>query len=117
VLRASILVLVLTMTAGSHAAWLCKAWCTPPVTADGCHDQQPANAPIVAAADSCDDVALSVPLFVREDGPRRLSSPDAGSATPGPRFALPIADVVSDEDLAWRDVSHVSPPILTALRI
>jgi hypothetical protein len=86
VFRVALFSIVLSLAA-PQATLLCKLWCHPSDAAQSrCdhHDQTPSAS--VTSDDSCRVAALSVPGFIREDGPRAATNSDAAHAVPVPRY-------------------------------
>lgn len=84
VFQAVVCSIVLSLALGQNAPLLCKVWC---------HDATPAHCPHestaatrVSADQRCDDTAADVVAFVREDGRRAGSAPDAQHAAAAPPF-------------------------------
>jgi hypothetical protein len=81
VLRAIVLSIVLTFTAGANAALLCRGAChtaTVAVATRGCHGGGSTSARVIANQ-GC-RVALGVTAVVHEELRRGLSAPDTGHA-------------------------------------
>jgi hypothetical protein len=87
VFRATLFSIVLTLAVGQNAALLCKVWCYPPdATSAECNHQDSTTPPSVRGDDKCNNVAAGAVVFVRQDGRRTASAPDAQNAVIVPRF-------------------------------
>ena len=75
----------LIVTAGQDAALWCKAWCDwHAATASGCHEQheESSNSSSVADHHDCEQMAVSVGTFLREDGGRAVADSAAADVIP-----------------------------------
>ena len=80
--RLAVLSIVLTVALGPDAAVLCLAWCDQltPLSTE-CHlDVTPSTTATVAAAACCDDGALAISAFLREDAGLNGSAPRGDQA-------------------------------------
>jgi hypothetical protein len=77
VLRAAVFSIVLTLAAGPNTSLLCALWCHPADTAGPCEHGDRTRTPSITANDSCPDVVGTSTAFVREDGRRGVSAPQA----------------------------------------
>lgn len=88
--RAAALSIALTLTAGPSVGLLCTSWCdTQAAAASGCHHADSGPTVAVAADDECDDAALRVGTYLREDPQRGVSTPAGDRAVSVPRHQLP----------------------------
>ena len=117
-LRAFVLLAVLTLAAGPDAALLCGIWCDQGgPDAGACQHEAVANAPVVSAGDCCPEEALAfsvVPFKARFT----VSPPDGAYATVGLhlRFAIPTTHVRPGHESAGHG-SFDNRPLATILRI
>ena len=85
--RAVVFLIALAVAAGPSAALLCGTWCDPQAAAASrCRHEDPA--PSMAAGDGCDSMALTDMAFLREEGRRVVSAPEAAPAVLVPRCQL-----------------------------
>jgi hypothetical protein len=95
VLRATVLLIGLTIAAGPTADLLCAIWCHPVEgTALTCLHRE-TTTPRATRSNDCDEVTLRTIAFTREDVRRGPAVPDTHGAGRIPRFA--IAPSVRDD--------------------
>ena len=75
VFRATVLSIVLTLTAGPNVAVLCQAWCDPAQAATaGCHHDHGNPSAILTRTDACGNGVFRTAVLVKEDARGGLSS-------------------------------------------
>lgn len=75
VFRATVLSIVLTLTAGPNVAVLCQAWCDPAQAATaGCHHEHGNPSAILTSTDACGNAVFRTAVLVKEDARGGLSS-------------------------------------------
>jgi len=119
VFRATVLSIVLTLTAGPNVGVLCKVWCDPVEAATaGCHHGHGNPSAILTGTDDCGNVVFSSAVFVKEDARGGLSSSNTRHADVVPRYQYPASTSethLGDEPrCAWPLGKR---PLVTALRI
>jgi hypothetical protein len=93
VFRVAVFSIVLSLAVAPQATLLCALWCQPSDAATSGwhhHDQMPSAS--VKSDERCAEAALSVPSFIREDGPSTARSADVAHAAPVPRFQLDLPE-------------------------
>ena len=82
-LRAFVILTVLTLAAGPDASALCRAWCGPVADANECRHEGSKQSPSLSAGDCCARVEASVPATLAKGLLTKVSSPDAAPAIRG----------------------------------
>jgi hypothetical protein len=119
VLRATVLSIVLTLTAGPNVGVLCKVWCDPVEAATAeCHLEHGKPSAVLTGTDDCGNVVFSNAILVKEDARGGLSSSDTRHAVVVPRYQCPASssgtDLGDEPRCAW---PLGTQPLVTALRI
>ena len=116
--RAVVLWIVLTLAVGVNESLLCSVWCdfhTPAPT--GCHERGAISPTLTRRAD-CNDMALGLNAFIREDVGRATVAPDVKTAVVAPLFQFPLREHDSRCGLELKPRSlRSAKPLAIALRI
>lgn len=114
--RAALFSIVVTLAVGQNAGLLCKVWCHD-ATPARCPHEESTTSSSVSADDRCEDTAIDVVAFVREDARRAGSASDAQDGVVVPRFQLarPPADPPSGFESGGRLLEE--RPLIISLRI
>lgn len=115
VFRAALLSVVMSLALGQNAGLFCKVWCHDATLAQ-CPHEETTTSSSVSADDRCEDTAIDVVAFVREDARRAADAPDARNAPGVARFRVaPSPDLLSDFESGRRLLE--ARPLVISLRI
>lgn len=85
--RTALFSIVLSLAVGQNAGLLCKVWCHD-TTPARCPHEEATTSSSVSRDDRCEDAAVDVVAFVREDARSAGSAADAQTGAVVPRFRL-----------------------------